>query len=562
VSVKPLKKLGAWRAQEGAFEITVPLIVTALAWNFAHSALSEPSVGRAFSTLELAIILGGCTAVTSWMASRQMYLLRKRAVWTMMFLGWFYTIGILLYLPGAVRSSFGSACEDLSGLRVTSSDLTSPELLGEDGGGGLVCQIGGVPGNQYLPGAILRPSWDGAVPPHLWAFFLLISGVASLSMRDRRIRPSKMGAKLNDLLRFGAPLGHGSAGGKIKAKGGKIVACNNATFWGELCGQIYSADKPWLPGEWCVRCGQSFRRCDRTFTFKVVTLFTTDVDVLNSIERTDTVSWDRGDPMVPDARISGMERWVTLGTVTVPDVIAVNQMLAITKDMLKIWGGAGDARVAKACKLTTRKMSAISAWIWFGSLAHRLTYARPTQRALLAIGTTRLRDILPDGGEELWLQLDCGLLPIEVRTGFVKTTPRGGRTSAGQNSKVDIWIPVSAPRVAKAKAGLWVPRIEGDALRTWLSTERLQDESNAGSQSIPLPYLRYTPDGGDPWNERLPRPGTLDLVRFPLAKNGMEPATERSIGDSIAEWRWLEWEQIELLRKQCLVLVEDRGRHG
>jgi hypothetical protein len=33
----------------------------------------------------------------------------------------------------------------------------------------------------------------------------------------------------------------------------------------------------------------------------------------------------------------------------------------------------------------------------------------------------------------------------------------------------------------------------------------------------------------------------------------------RSAGDSVAEWMWFEWEQIQLLRQQALVLV-DTGR--
>jgi hypothetical protein len=34
----------------------------------------------------------------------------------------------------------------------------------------------------------------------------------------------------------------------------------------------------------------------------------------------------------------------------------------------------------------------------------------------------------------------------------------------------------------------------------------------------------------------------------------MEPVKERAIGASMAEWDWLEWRQIELLRQEALVL--------
>ena len=39
----------------------------------------------------------------------------------------------------------------------------------------------------------------------------------------------------------------------------------------------------------------------------------------------------------------------------------------------------------------------------------------------MALGTTRLRDLITDSGEDLYLQLDIGLLPVEMRTAFKKT---------------------------------------------------------------------------------------------------------------------------------------------
>ena len=46
---------------------------------------------------------------------------------------------------------------------------------------------------------------------------------------------------------------------------------------------------------------------------------------------------------------------------------------------------------------------------------------------------------------------------------------------------------------------------------------------------------------------------------MPLDQTGMEPTMDRGVGASMSEWDWLEWEQIELLRQQALVLVETQG---
>lgn len=419
-----------------------------------------------------------------------------------------------------------------------------------------VCRVGGVSDNAYLPGVVFRPNWDGKLNPLVIAFLGLVSMVSSLGLRDRRLRRSRMGQNLLNLLRFAAAQGNKSAMGKPAAKGDAIVACTNPTFWGEICGQIYSSEKQWLPGQWCSRCRQTFNPCDRYVTLKVVSLFTADVDVLNGLEKMDTVSWPRGEPMVPDARISGEERWVQLGMVKVPDVISVAQLLAIVHDQLGVWAGSGGPRVQEAAKLAQKRSSRVSAWFWFGTLAHRLTYARPSNRSVLGIGATRLRDVLGEGGEELWLQLDIGLFPMEVRTGFRKTFIEDDKKARAENSKVDLWIPTSSPNIQQ---GLWVPRIEGDALRIWLSTDRLRDDDVRGI-STPLAYWRFSGEAAAEEDlHKVPKPGTLDFVRMPLDASGMEPTMDRGVGASMSEWDWLEWEQIELMRQQALVLVETQG---
>jgi hypothetical protein len=470
-----------------------------------------------------------------------------------------------LALDADRAASFVSSCQLLGGTVLEGVDPTSRARVPYGCAsfesaryldGERVCRIGGVEGNAYLPGVVLRPNWNGRIHPFAIAFLGLVSMASSLGLRDRRLRKSRMGESLFNLLRYAASVGNKSGMGKPPPKGDKIVACTNPTFWGEICGQVYSADKAWLPGQWCSRCRQTFTPCDRYVTLKVVSLFTADVDVLNGLERLDTVSWPRGEPMVPDARISGEERWVQLGMVRVPDVISVAQLLSIVHDEVPGWGAAGGPRVQEAAKLAKKRASRVAAWFWFGTLAHRLTYARPNNRSVLGLGATRLRDLLGEGGEELWLQLDVGVFPLEVRTGFRKTFVEDDKKARAENSKVDLWIPTSSPN---DQQGLWVPRIEGEALRAWLATDRLRDASERGVSS-PLAYWRFTGDAvAEEELHRAPKAGTLDYLRTPLDASGMEPTLERGVGSSMAEWDWLEWEQIELLRQQALVLVENRG---
>ena len=112
------------------------------------------------------------------------------------------------------------------------------------------------------------------------------------------------------------------------------------------------------------------------------------------------------------------ERWVVLGKITVPDVISISQMLSIAHDdMLKQWKSE-DERTQTAIELAQKRASKLYGWIWFGRQNKRLTYARPTTKVQMAVGTTRLRDVITDSGEELYLQLDIGLLPVEMRTAF------------------------------------------------------------------------------------------------------------------------------------------------
>ncbi len=557
---QPLVSMGRWRGLEGAIEITVPLTLIGVVWYGTYSLLSTPSAGRAYTTVEVWAILGVCAAVTGWAVSRQMFLARKRRPMTLAVSATIFTVGIAFVVSNRVETSFGTTCtQTFEGelVLLTSmeqvDDLSAAALPGE---GQIACRVGGVKDNPYLVGTVFRPAWDGDLKPQMIAFLMLMATMSALAFRSLRLRPTQLTFKLMGLLRFAPAMGSKSAMGKVKVKEGKVVACNQSTLWGETCGQIYSAEKEWYEGEWCTRCGQTFKPVSRTFTFRIVTLFTGDVDVLNGIERIDTVSWPRGEPIAPDGRISGQERWVVLATMEFPDVITVAQMLALVHERIPKWVASEDVRIKVAARTALARASRVSGWVWRGALSHRLTYARPTSDAMLAIGPQRLRDLIEDASEELWLQLDVGLLPLEVRTGFKKTFVEEGRAPELQNSKFDLWMPVAKPNAPASEGGLWVPRIEGAALRTWLSLDQLRADELKGV-SIPLPYLRYDaqnrgrpPEGHD----AAPKPGSLDIVRYPLDAGGREPVPERAIGASMSEWDWLEWRQIELLRREALVL--------
>ena len=551
--------MGRWRGLEGALEITVPLTVTGFSWYFVYSVLSQPTAARPFTNVEVWSLLAAVTAVTSWMVARNLYLARKRFPWTMVISSAVASLGLVYMISGRVDKAFATACKDvLFGEVVKLAPIDKGDTVdnASAGEGETACRAGQVVDNPYLLGTVYRPSWDAALPVPLMLFLALISAMATLGFRTVRVAPTQISFKVMGLLRFAPSTGTKSALGKPPPKLGKVVACNNSTLWGETCGQVYALEKEWYPGEWCVRCQQPFVPAPRRFTFKVVSLFTADVDILNGLERIDTVSWPRGEPISPDARISGQERWVQLGSIDFPDVLTVAQALAFVHEVLPKWADSKDVRVQVAGKVAVQRASRVSAWIWRGQLSHRLTYARPNTDATLAIGPMRLRDLIEDASEELWLQLDVGLLPLELRTGFKKTFVEEGRPPELQNSKFDLWMPIANPHSPKAEGGLWIPRVEGNALRLWLSTDRLRDERLKGV-TIPLPYLRYDaanrgrpPEGHD----KAPKPGSLDYTRYPLGQGGMEPVKERAIGASLAEWDWLEWRQIELLRREALVL--------
>jgi hypothetical protein len=612
-----------------AVESFLPITISGFCIWKMSGLTSEVAMGKPLTTTELYVLFGALVAIVSWAMSRQVYLMGRRKPSWVAFFSSMLSLLIVYTLSRMAVSGFKSTCVDIyKGTIIQAHEFwvanTEP-----------VCQIGGISGNGYLPGTLLRPVWDGQISIWMWVFFVVVSLCASVSFRDRRFIATSMILKLYKLLEYASATGvDGGLGGK--PKNGQVFACSNPTLWGEICGQLYSGEYEFEPGEWCGRCGQPFIKAERSLTFNVVSLFTDNIDLLNMLEKKDTLSWNvtENGKMPADGRQSGVERWVVLGQVTVPDVISVAQLLSLIHSNFPLWS-AGEERIKDAIDLAKKRSSKLYGWIWFGSQTKRLTYAKPTNKVLMAMGTTRLRDLITDSGETLYFQLDVGLLPVEMRSAFhmsfVDKDPKHDRY---QNSKYDLWLPIG-PKLSANFAGLWVPRVEGEALRKWLSLGRLQKKGKRGVTS-PMPYYlnmekleENTLLLPDPPKEEIeeiseeeiaedsdqvsrffeleeeessflpffeedesqeeatsedteivlkkPEPeavpsaeedkkipipeikeGTLDIVVIPYYDQyETEPKLSAvGLGDSIAEWEWLEPEQIQRLRQQCLVLIE------
>ena len=553
----PLRAIGVWRAQEGAIESGVPLAVVGTCWYYALDLLRAAASGSPYTGLELGVILGGCVALTGWTTARQLNIFGRKRPRTAAIWGGFTGLAAVLTVRQLVSSGFSDACTgDWTGTIVALQALDGSTVTQ------VACRVGGVPQNPYLPGTLLYPAWSGALTLWHWGAFALIGAVSAVGLRDRRLLRTTIVERLGEGYRLAPAVGLDSAVIEPKPKDGRVQACGNLTLWGEICGQIYSADKVFEPGEWCARCHQVYQPMERTLSFSVVSLYTSDIDVLNGLERLDSVSWDPDQVSPQDNRISGQERWVELGRVTLPDGLSVAQALALVHDRLGEWAGQTEPIVRQSATLAQERASRLAAWIWFGKVVDRMTYARPTTNAVLALGPARLRDLVPNTGEDLTLQLDIGLLPLELRTAFRKTFLQEGRAPVNQNTRSDLWIPTGQPKTA-AEPGVWIPRMEGEALRAWLGTERIRREDVRGVSS-PLPY-RFE---GAPWSSAR----ALDFVRMalrpaaqrdgaqgPVAEDWTEPDGVDAPGASIAEWAWLEADQIQLLRQQSLVLMSADG---
>ena len=554
MAINPYRSFGLWRAWESARESAIPILVATTAWVQVSPLLKAPSSGRPFSGLELALLMGGLAALTSWAVARQWTVFGKLRPLPPMLWGTAAALASIALSATLSKAGFSAWCAG------EAAGSLQPLLLPDGTTETWVCQRGAVPGNPYLKGTILHPNWDGTLGWTVWSFAAVSAMLAAVGLRDLRLWRTGVGDKLFQMLKLAPGGGSAVVAGPDKPVNAAVVACRNGTLWGELCGQMYAAQRVFEPGEWCIRCQQPFRPAERSIQVTIVSLATAEIDVLNGLERLDMLSWTRGQRPPPDPRLSGEERWVVLGEARLPDVVTVAQALGLVMEVVEGASSEADERVAEASKLAIARGSRVACWFWPGRPLERLTYARPTDRAVLGIGPERLRDLLPESGGRVVLQIDIGLMPIELRTGFCKRFLDPTRPDELRNSKQDIWVPVGPFAPIKESPGAWVPRLEGDALRVWLSLDRMQPAGVRGV-TVPLPYqlpdALQDPDA-PPAPTGLPEEG-FDLVRMTRRAEDGEPELRRRPGDSIAEWDWLEPETIGLLRDEMLVLIDPRG---
>jgi len=479
----PLTDVAQRRAWELAVEAVVPLFLAGGLWTGMLQVLSAPSEGQALSSLELAVLLGALAGMLGWAVARQLWVAGWQRLWLLV------GVGLVVALVGAWGLGTGVAAK----VEGTCSTVGGDPVMGETTFGEVMvgCHVSAVENNPYLTGALLRPRWTGHIPLWGWLWTAAFGVFGVVAGRDVRLFRSAVPFRYQDAFRWEPGGGSQVALGEDKVSNAQVTACSNPTWWGEPCGQIYSSDKVWAPGEWCGRCRLPFQADDERYTFDIVVPALSDVTRLNAMERLDAVAWEPGTPLLrPEASVSGRLRWHKVHRITVPGVLSVSQLLALVWEALPGWGG-DDAATAEAVAQAHGSGSRLAAWFWAGRVSDRLHLATPTRAMVLAAGPRRLREFIPGLGQELTLQIDTGVCPIELRSGFVHRVREVGDTNrtVQRNLRVVTWIPTAPSEVLNH--GLWLPRLEGAALRRWLATQRNQPRVTEGV-TVPAEYVPYT----------------------------------------------------------------------
>lgn len=470
-----LSQAGRWRARELAVESAVPLWAAGAAIAALYQISAEASSAAPLSLLELTVLLCATAALVAWAAARQLWLSGDRRARRALVVG----IGAALAAVQSTGSAAGSAFEEQCAKELAGQVL---QLTPRGWLNTMVCQSGGVAGNPALQGVLYRARWDGEVPVVLWPLLVLVSGTVGVGLRGRRLRPTSVPVRLAALLERRPAVGLAGALGDPLPKDGRVVACANRTWWGASCGQIYSADRVWSPGEWCRRCRLPFHADRNTVQLDVLLPVSADLPTLNAMERVDTQSWAPGTPLrALGSSVSGAPRWVRVGGMNIPSILPVSMVISLAHDLLPLWAAGATPEAASAIALAQARASRLVAWLWAGEVLGRLHLATPSRSLMIVSGGARLRDLISGGTGRLALQLDIGVLPIEVRAGYLHRPRPESRAELGEpwaslgyvanNLKYTTWI-ATRPDQETTPSGLWVPRIEGDALIRWLSRER------------------------------------------------------------------------------------------
>lgn len=549
-----LLRVGRVRALEGFLEGQLPVLVAGVAWFGLILLLSEAAPSSAWTPLELWTLIGASAALSAWAISRLLHLFGVRRPIYFALAGVAFNLLLIQGLHSITLKRFDDACAKQHGGELLPEGPTLQPFE-------RVCVVDRAVDSPYLIGTHLRRVWSGAgaFDKPLWGFLLFVSVAGSLAFRDRRIRRSRMAVAMIEELAFAQAAGVASIRGD-KGEEASILACDNPTLWGEVCGQMYW-EGAITPEEPCVRCGFTFHPGEQA-RIRVVTLTTDRVDKLNVAERRHPPyrAWTQGEysPLATKTRLneSGLKRWKELDSpFSFPRILTVAQALAIVCDQLP--GG-----------LAKKKASRISAWMWFlpgpGHIREHLA-VQPGARYALIAATERLSDALERHNGQAVLQLDVGLMPVQFRFGNrLLSDP-----SNCLNQNVTLWLPVRSPHDKGEAATRWVPRVEAAALRTWLSVVRRSAGTEDRQGLDVMPYIwpasrspgRWKDGRGRQMELRNPDPdaptGRLTMVRMSWGDDG-EPEVHKSLGllgARLDEWEWLDREQIEQLRQGVVVAL-------
>jgi hypothetical protein len=555
VAEDALLRVGRVRVFEAFLEGQMPVVLAGAAWLGLIHLLSEPAPAYAYSPVELWALVGASAALSAWAISRVMFLFGVRQPAKFALAAVAFNLLLIQGLHSLSLSRFDDACTATYG----------GELLPEEGPGiaayDRVCVVDRAVDSPALIGTHLRRSWRGAgaFDKAMWAFLLVVSVASSMAFRDRRIRRSRMAVAMIEELAFAQAAGMASVRGE-RRDNASVLACDNPTLWGEVCGQMYWEGSI-SPEEPCVRCGFNFHPGEQV-RLRVVTLTTDRVDKLNVAERTHPPyrSWTQGQysPLATKTRLneSGRKRWQELDQpFAFPRHLTVAQALALICDDLP------DG-------LAKKKASRISAWMWFlpppGHIREHLAVQPGAEYALIA-ATERLSDALERHRGVPVLQLDVGLMPVQFRFGNrLLSDP-----SNCLNQNVTLWLPVRSPHDKGEAATRWVPRVESAALRTWLSVVRRSAGTEDRQGLDVMPYIWPKRRAPGRWKDGRGRqvelrnpdpahvPARLTMVRMSWGADG-EPEVHRSLGllgARLDEWEWLDREQIEQLRQGVVVAL-------
>ena len=188
MSAEPLKSMGYWSGKEKAFEGVLPFTFSGLAFYHLSGLMGSVSVGKQLTQLELYVYLGSLACLVSWTVSRQMFIFGRRRPLTIGFFAVGAALGAIYGLSSLVVSNFEEGCTLIGGTLQQSNSF----LYGREADISTICQVGGIPGNNYVPGTLVRPSWNGIISVPIWCFLAILSVCTTVAFRDKRIRRSKI----------------------------------------------------------------------------------------------------------------------------------------------------------------------------------------------------------------------------------------------------------------------------------------------------------------------------------------------------------------------------------